>query len=173
MSSDERELNPYAAPKEAGKSGKRVKKKTRPATDVDDNVIQDIVRSFQKTRSWISFFGVLSYLGAVVLVIAGVALLLFASAGKSEMAIMRTIGPGIFVVYLIIGAAYAAFGSRLFRYRDAIDNVIRSDGRMEYIAEAVERQANFWTLAGQTAIVIMGMYMIFGVIGGMLGASSR
>lgn len=168
MASDERELNPYAAPKEASKSGKRTKKKVRTEQDDQDDTIQEIVRSFQRTRSWISFFATLSYIGTALLIIGGIAVAALMGNSKAGSAL----GPGIFLVYLVLGIVYAVFGSRLFRYRDAINNVIRSEGRIEHIADAVEKQAQFWTLAGQVTIAIMVLYFIFLMFGVIAGVSA-
>jgi len=171
MSSEERELNPYAAPKDASKSGKRTKKKVRAAQDDQDDAIQDIVQSFQRTRSWISFFATLSYIGAAILVIGG--LVVAALSSNTRSGPIATLGPGILVVYLILAIVYGVFGSRLFRYRDAINNVIRSEGRIEHIADAVERQSQFWTLAGQVTIAMFLLYVVFAVVMGMVGAAAR
>lgn len=167
--SEERELNPYAAPKEAEKSAKRTKKKAR-AENNDDETIQQIVRSFQKTRSWIAFFGVLSYIGTAVLIIAGIGMAYLSTSAKSG--ILASMGPGIMVVYLILGIVYAVVGARLLRYRDAIDRVVRSDGRLEDIAEAVERQSQFWNLVGQVTVVMFGLYVVSAMIGAVAGAAS-
>lgn len=167
--SEERELNPYAAPKEAEKSAKRTKKKAR-AENNDDETIQEIVRSFQKTRSWIALFGVLSYIGTAVLIIAGIAVAFISSGTKAG--VLSSLGPGILLLYLILGIVYAVIGARLLRYRDAIDKVVRSDGRLEDIAEAVERQSQFWSLVGQFTLVMFGLYVVSAMIGAVAGAAA-
>jgi len=172
MSSDERELNPYAAPKDLKNPGKRTKKKVRVEQEDQDGPIQDIVQSFQRTRSWISLFGTLSYIGAAFAIIGGIGVAVASSAAavssNAKSGPLAAFGPGLLLVYLILGIVYGVFGSRLFRYRDAINNVIRSEGRIEHIADAVERQAQFWTLAGQ---VFIATFLLYALIIGIAVAS--
>lgn len=166
--SEERELNPYAAPREGKKSLKRTKKKARSDND-DEDTIQQIVRSFQKTRSWISFFGILSYVGAVIAVIGGAFVAFMSSQTRGPLA---TLGPGVLLVYLVLAVVYVVFGARLLRYRDAIDEVIRSEGQLEHIGNAVERQAQFWSLAGQAFVALLILYGIVVIVGAAAGAAS-
>lgn len=166
--SEERELNPYAAPQEGKKSVKRTKKKAR-NDNADEDTIQQIVRSFQKTRSWIAFFGILSYIGAVIAVIGGAFVAFMSSQTRGPLA---TLGPGVLLVYLVLAVVYVVFGARLLRYRDAIDEVIRSEGQIEHIGNAVERQAQFWSLAGQTCVALLILYGIVVIVGAAAGAAS-
>jgi hypothetical protein len=172
MAREESEVNPYAAPKEGSEKKKRTKKKVRAEDDDNDNdrAIQDIVQSFQKTRSWISFFATLSYIGAVVLAIAGIVILAMSSNTSLGRA-ASVLGPFGLVLYGGLAALYVVIGGRLVKYRDAINNVIRNDGQLEHIADAVERQAQFWTLVGQIAVATLVLYGIIIALGAMAGAS--
>lgn len=170
MASDERENNPYAAPKDGGTKKKRPKKKVEVDLEDNESAIDQIVHSFQKTRGWISFFGVLCYIGAGILGIGGIAMLALTSntaAGR----IGAALGPFVLVLYGMLAALYAVIGARLFRYRDAINNVVRNEGRLEHIADAVERQAQFWTLIGQISVASLVLYGIILMLGIMVGAS--
>jgi len=171
MATEERENNPYAAPKEGGEKKKRVKKKVRVEREDDDTTIDQIVRSFQKTESWISFFGVLSYIGAVVLGIAGIFMLAITSDTRLGRA-SAFVGPFALLLYGALAATYAVVGARLIRYRDAIKNVIRNDGQLEHIADAVERQAQFWTFVGRLSVAAMVLYGIILMVGLMAGAAT-
>jgi len=166
--SEQRELNPYAAPKEGHKSAKRTKKKARSGND-DEDTIQQIVRSFQKTRSWIAFFGVLSYIGAVIAAIGGAFVAFMSTQARGPFA---ALGPGVLLIYLVLAVVYVVFGARLLRYRDAIDDVIRSEGQIEHIGNAIERQAQFWSLAGQTFVALLILYGIVAIVGAAVGVAS-
>lgn len=173
MSSNNRELNPYAAPKDTGKSSKRVKKKK---TNSDDNpgAIDEIVRSFEKTRSWISFFGVLTYLGVALLILGSVALLAMPSKPTPGNP-LSNFGPAIALVYLVIGVIYVFVGRRLFRYRDAITGVMQSNGDLDDIAYAVRQQFEFWQLVGRITVSMLVLYGFIIIIAIMAAgaASSR
>jgi hypothetical protein len=170
MATEERENNPYAAPKEGGTKRKRVKKKVNVDLVDDETTIDQIVRSFQKTESWISFFGALSYIGAVILAIGGIVMLAITSDTRLGRA-SAFVGPFALLLYGALAATYAVVGARLFRYRDAIKNVVRNDGQLEHIADAVERQAQFWTFVGKLSVAAMVLYGIILIIGLIAGAS--
>lgn len=169
MSSEEQELNPYAAPNETGKTTKRIKKKA-PEVENDDSILQDIIRAFQKTRSWVSLFAGLSRVAAALHVIAGIFMAFLAARGEGRMAVFGpSLGPPVaLAIYVLLGAIYAVLSWRLFRYRDAISNLIRNDGRLDSIADAVEQQARFWAWAGQTAVVLFVMSIVAALIGLMM-----
>ncbi len=165
MSSEEQELNPYSTPKETATTTKRIKKHAREEVEEnDDSIIQDIIRSFQKTRSWVSFFAVLSRFSAAIFVMAGGVLALMAAREDEPIAALRLL---VGLAYALMGPAAAILSWRLFRYRDAISNVIRSDGRLDYIADAVEQQARCWTLAGPMALVLFAIRIAYIMIGGI------
>lgn len=170
MASDERENNPYAAPKEGGAKKKRIKKKVTVDLEDDESAIEAIVRSFQKTRSWISFFGTLCYISAGFLGIGGIVMLALTSNTRAGQ-LGAMLGPFALVLYGMLAALYVVIGTRLLRYRDAINNVIRNEGRLEHIADAVERQAQFWTLIGQITVATLVIYGFVVLIGVMAGAS--
>ncbi|MDC3980020.1 hypothetical protein [Polyangium jinanense] len=160
--SNEDELNPYEAPKET-KTTKRPKKKKAAEDDAPhDPSIDAIVYSLQKTRPWISLFGTLSYIGAVGLVVFG----LYTMTSTSTSRAIGDYGAIAFIVYLILAILYAVVGSRLFRYRDSINQVIATDGRLDFIATAIERQREFWAFVGMMTVVLLGLYAL--IIGGSL-----
>lgn len=168
MASDERENNPYAAPKEGGVKKKRIKKKVSVDLEDDESSIEQIVHSFQKTRAWISLFGILSYIGAGILGIAGIIMLAMTSDTRAGQ-LGAMLGPFALVLYGMLAAVYVIIGTRLFRYRDAINNVVRNEGKLEHIADAVERQAQFWTLVGQITVaglVLYGFIFVFALVAG-------
>lgn len=161
MSNDD-ELNPYEAPKETNTTKRPKKKKSAEDDAPHDPAIDAIVFSLQKTRPWITLFGTLSYIGAVGLVVFG----LYAMTSSPMARAIGEVGAVAFIVYLILAVLYAVIGSRLFRYRDSINQVIAADGRLDFIATAMERQREFWAFVGMMTVVLLGLYAL--IIGGSL-----
>ncbi|MDI1450192.1 hypothetical protein [Polyangium sp. 6x1] len=160
------DLNPYEAPKETNTT-KRIKKKKAVEDDAPhDPSIDAIVFSLQRTRPWITLFGTLCFLGAVGLVVFGL--------------YMTKMGPdynpaywvGAFIAYITLAILYVVTGIRLFRYRDSIKQVIASDGRLDFIATAIERQREFWAFVGVVTVVLLGLYLLL-ILGGFMFAFSR
>jgi hypothetical protein len=166
--SNAEELNPYEAPKET-KTTKRPKKKKASEDDLPhDPAIDAIVFSLQKTRPWITLFGTLSYIGAVALVVFG----LYTMTSTSTSRALGEFGAVAFIVYLILAILYAFIGTRLFRYRDSINQVIASDGRLDFIATAIERQREFWAFVGVMTVVLLGLYALI-ILGAIMFALGR
>ncbi|MRG94405.1 hypothetical protein [Polyangium spumosum] len=162
--SNETELNPYEAPKET-KGTKRTRKKKELAEDDHEQsaAIDAIVFSLRKTRPWITLFGTLSYIFAVVLVGFG----LYSMSATSSSRVLGEIGAVTFVLYLLIAILYGVIGTRLFRYRDSINQVLASEGRLEFVATAIERQREFWALVGVMTVVLLGLYLLT-ILGALL-----
>jgi len=158
--------NPYEAPKASKKPAKRQKKALADDDEIESAVFA-IVAAFQRTRPWVSFFGILSYFGAGASVLG--ALLGVVAPSPSNL---TGVGPFVFLFYLVVAVIYALLGQRLFRYREGIDSVLRSDGRLDSIATAVERQGEFWSLAGQTTIMFIGFTVLVVIAGVFIGVSS-
>ncbi|TKC94612.1 hypothetical protein [Polyangium fumosum] len=165
--SNAEELNPYEAPKET-KTTKRPKKKKSEDDPPHDPAIDAIVFSLQKTRPWITLFGTLSYIGAVGLVVFG----LYAMTSSPMSRALGEVGAVAFLVYLILAILYAVIGTRLFRYRDSINQVIAADGRLDFIATAIERQREFWAFVGVMTVVLLGLYALI-ILGAIMFALGR
>ena len=161
MASDVDELNPYEAPKAKGEDNRtrRPKKKTSRSSDGDALARSRIVDAFARTRRWLTFFGVLSYIGAALIVVAGL-------ATQSMSALSRTYSSETFVVTtvvtVVIGILYVVIGLRLFRYRDAVDRV--EEGDLSTVANAVERQQEWWAFIGRLTIAGMVLYALLIVL---------
>jgi hypothetical protein len=171
MSNDAEEVNPYEAPKakEKAKPEKRAKKK-QPSESAEDGFARDrVVYAFQATRGWMTFFGVLSYIGAALLALFGM-YTVFASSALTRS--FEAAGPVAFIVYLIIAVLYVIIGTKMFGYREGIDRVLAEEGSMDSIAIAVERQRDFWSFVGRVAVVSMVLYGIF-FLGVMMFAFAR
>jgi hypothetical protein len=143
------ELNPYAEPRAVEK--KRPKKKAQGAER--DPAMDALQESFRRTRPWISFFTVLGYIGAGALVLLGILTVVTPTRGPVNE--YRTL---LLFVYLAAAVIYSFISARLGRYRESIDDVLRSDGELHLVALAIERQREFWALVGWVTIVAMSIY---------------
>ena len=161
--SNDSELNPYEAPKET-KAAKRPKKKKELEETSHENqaAIDSIVHSLRNTRPWITLFGTLSFIGAAGLVVFGLYTMSLSSSRRS----IGEYGAAAFIVYVVLAILYGVVGTRLFRYREGINQVIATEGRLDFIATAIERQREFWAFVGVMTVVLIGLYVL--IVGGSL-----
>jgi hypothetical protein len=145
MANDNDEGNASAPPKAKQKPAKPSKRaRTEDSTEDDFAAIRI---AFEKTRPWVAIFAVTNYIGAGWLVLTGVTGL--ATPSKAPWVLPCF---GLALIYVLMGR-------RLGRYRDSIRSVSQGEGRLDAIADAVEKQQQLWLFIGFQTFIMLGLYV--------------
>jgi uncharacterized protein DUF5362 len=124
----------------------------------------------QQTQPWVRFLAIMGFIGAGLMVLAGV------TAGVAGAATGRLETLGLMVVYPIFAVLYVFPSMFLLRYADRIKTFVAS-GVEQDLASAMDAQRAFWKFAAIFTIVsvVFGIVvMAFAVIAGiMVGMSGR
>lgn len=155
-------LDPYAAPAAPGGGAY--------APDVP----QGAVEALRGTRPWVLLFAILGFLGAALMVIAGLFILLgggasmFAGLGE-EGAAAGGMMIGLGVVYLLMGLLYFLPCLYLLRYAGRIRSMLQGGGEAALVA-ALDQQRRFWRLVGIYTVVILALYAVGLVVFALVAA---
>lgn len=136
------------------------------AAPVQDVITRPTLEALETTRPWLRFTVTYGYVMVALILVAAVGLLLFGMT-KPEMM-------GIAFVYFLYGGVGLALISPLRRAAEAI-------GRLPLGASAsletfTQEQAVFWRRWGLLCIVslvLIGVVLVFAVLGGVFAAMSR
>lgn len=138
-------LNPYSAPFADGPA-------LSPLGD-DALVTPRILEAMRQTRPWITFFAVLGFIATGFAVIGGIG---FIATMPSDVP-----GGGAFgLVYLAIAALYGVGSGLLYRFRTSIVSLERGEG-VTALESAIEDQRSFWRFIGISALVVLGLEVLF------------
>jgi uncharacterized membrane protein SirB2 len=138
------------------------------------NLTPTMLRYLKEASPWLRFLGILGYIGAVLLVIAGIILMVTVPAGFS------TINAGIFggILGTFMGVFYLAMGLVAFfparfthNFGAKIRDYLLSNGEKD-LEEAFRYNRALWKFSGILAIVYLALIplMIIGSIGSVLAA---
>ena len=143
-----------------------------PRANVDDvtpsgqNITGEMIESLRGTKGWVLLFGILSFIGAGFMVLAGVGMMFgsafMGSAGGAAGAPPATMIAGMGVGYIVLAVIYIFPGLLLIRYSSAIGRLL-SSGQAQDMEDALNQQRKFWKLMGVFFIVML-VLMVVGVI---------
>jgi hypothetical protein len=171
MSSD---FNPYEVPKAEEKKPKKFKQaKSQKLADFDEQAQDRIVYWAKALRPWITFFGSLLYVYAVLWMILGLVAGVTSASLSGGRSMGAYTGSLVFtVVNLAVGVLHIGIGGLLFRFRDSLDCIRDREGLLDSVADAFERLTSFWSFVGKVTIVVL---VLFGtsIAGRVLLAFSR
>jgi hypothetical protein len=127
-----------------------------------------MIRYLKEASPWLRFIGILGYIGAVFLVIVGLAFVFMMAAGLS------TLGAGVFggltgtfmgFIYLA-GGVVAFFPARFtYQFGAKIRNYLLSNGKQD-MEEAFRYNRALWKFNGILAIVYLALIPL-GIVGGV------
>jgi len=121
-----------------------------------------------RTKGWVRFIGVLSFIGAAFVALGMLAMVAFASKAGAVML-------PIVVLYGAMVAFYIYAGLKLNGYASAITRLIYS-GRVADLEDALDQQRAFWKFAGIMMllfIILMFLAMAGGAFTAMQSAPFR
>jgi hypothetical protein len=130
------------------------------------------IEMLQKTRPWVMFLSILSFILSAFMLLAGLLMVgvgMMASGGSAEKGMQAMIG----VIYLPLSALYIYPAIKMWMYGSAIGRLVASRSTAD-LEEALGQQKSFWKFAGISAIVMIGFYIVFfigAIIWGMAMAS--
>lgn len=163
------ESNPYAS--------SSVGAATVPPPMGGTQVAEGVINQLARTKPWVRFFSVLTFLGAGLMVVVSLVMLL-AGAARAQKASTRpdllgisseTILFGMAVFYLILGVFYVYPGIKLWKYASRIAALVYTRHEID-LESALNEQRAFWKFAGIAMIVLISFYMAFAVVGGLTAA---
>lgn len=128
----------------------------------------------RRAKPWVRLVAVLTFIGAALLVAAGLLMSVMGSAipGFSEGMGAPFAGAAIGIVYLLIALLYVFPGLYLWRYANAIDSMVRNPQSLT-LEEAIKHQTSFWRFVGIMTVVVLILYaliFVFAVVFGAMGA---
>ena len=140
-------------------------------------VAEGVINQLARTKPWVRFFSVLTFLGAGLMVVVSLVMLL-AGAVRAQKASTRpdllgisseTILFGMAVFYLILGVFYFYPGIKLWKYASRISALVYTRHEID-LESALNEQRAFWKFAGIAMIVLISLYMTLAVGAGMTAA---
>lgn len=121
-----------------------------------------------QTRPWVRLIGFLTLLGAVLMILVGVAIM---AGAVGQQAGLQGFGSVVGVLYIVLSVLYLYPGLCLIRYASAISEA-DSSGQMSQVVEALTQQKKFWKFCGIFAAIILGFYAVifgFGILAAVFG----
>lgn len=110
-----------------------------------------IVESMRGSRGWIMFLGILTVIGAGLMVLGGLGVMV--AADRIGM-------PGFLgMVYIFMAAIYVLPAVFMLRFAGAIKQLTETRS-MDSLDEACARSRDFWRLVGIMALVVMVLYFL-------------
>ncbi len=161
--------NPYQPPQQPfGGYGGPMHPGQSPGQDEYGMAMPQILESLRRTQPWITMFAIMSFLGAGIMVLGGIAMMAAGSTMRGPM----PVGPALGLVYLVLAAFYGVVGKFLWGYRSGIEQFTATQGSPSMLAIALDRQASFWRFLGILTLVMIGLYvvLIFAMVAGMAAA---
>lgn len=156
--------NPFAVGGYAGGS-----ESGRDAVDPNQHpLMQELITLLAQTRPWVRLLGILAFIGAGLMLLAGGALFLVGLAGGGQ----QPFGPVLGVVYILMSLFYIYPALCLNRYASAIKEA-ETSADMQHVVEAILHQKKFWKFCGVITAVVLVIYLlifIVAILGGILGA---
>ena len=124
-------------------------------------VTDEMMSALRGTKGWVQLIGILMYISAGFIAIAGLGMIFggaMMASGASGMPKGMLTGMG--VVYLVMSVVYIFPATYLVKYASAIGRLVR-DGRAEDMEAALQQQQKFWKFVG----VLMLVMLVITVIG--------
>lgn len=131
-----------------------------------------VVDQLRRTRGWVLFFSVMLWIGAVFLILGGVAMVgmgVLAGAGGAfteelskdfaAMGGMAVIG----VVYFVMAFFYIYPALKLGKFAARIKDLTATPSEQNLVA-ALNEQRAFWKYVGVMMIVMFAIYLVFIII---------
>lgn len=134
--------------------------------DTPTPVSPSLAEKLNQTQPWLRFIAIMTFIGAGMMVLAGLGMLAFGTVSSRLPADSTTPGApnaammaGLGIFYLILALIYVFPALHLLRSARAIRD-LAADGSEASAALALEHQRRFWKFAGIGLIVILVLYVV-------------
>jgi uncharacterized membrane protein (DUF485 family) len=129
------------------------------------------IEHLRRTKPWVRFFAVLSFIGSALLVVLGLMLAVMGSALPTMFGASGNpgVGVGVGIAYLLLALLYIFPGLYLWRYASAIDSLVQHPQSLT-LEEAMRHQTAFWRFVGILSAVMIAIYAVILVLVVMFGA---
>jgi Family of unknown function (DUF5362) len=163
------ETNPYSAPAANPSFGSNIG---------GGPVSAAAVAALAATKPWVRFMSVMVFIAAGFMVLAaivmGVAAMsgtMMKSSGGAANPFAGPLGLVLIAVYAVLAIVYIFPGVKLWKYASSIA-VLMQTGRDEDLVAALNQQRSFWKLIGVMLLVMLVLYVVAIVAGGVFAGIS-
>lgn len=165
-------MNPYLAP--APPASYETAAQAPYGTTPDDRgaqVSDAAVAMLQQTRPWVTFLGVMCFVGSAFMLLGGILVMAAGALAPTGSAIPSTL---LGAVYIPMAFLYIYPGLKLRAYGGAINRLVANRTSADLEA-ALAQQKSFWKFAGIVTLVIIALYGVafIGVLVVGFAAASR
>jgi hypothetical protein len=129
------------------------------------SVTQGMFDSLQAMRPWVTFMGVMAFIGAGFMVLGGLVMMVAGSA------IPGGPGPALGVVYLVMALLYIFPGLFLVRCGGALKRLFAGGGAPA-LEDALSNQKSLWKFMGIVTIVMLALMVIGFVVAIVVGVAA-
>lgn len=133
------------------------------------------VEMLAKTKPWVRFLSVITFISAGFMLLLGVVMTvagssMFAAASRSGMppGLAGSMGVILAAVYVVLAIVYIYPGVKLWKYASAIARLIQS-GSQQDLVEALKQQKSFWKFVGILFLIMLVIYLLV-IIGSVVFA---
>lgn len=158
---EDEEINPFESPRESTGTAAAVEDASADASAVSAGARQALA----ETRPWVTFVAILGFAIGVLWALVPIVILLMSmmvfSIGGIVGSLVAMVGPALYL--------YATY--LLFSYGRAIRAFLGSN-RDQDLENALEAQKSFWKLVGIVTAVVLGLYVLLGLIALLLGVAA-
>ena len=142
-------------------------------------VSETTIIHLQKTKPWVRFVGVLTFLAGGLMILGGAALAIFGGTfmAKQDPGLGNTNTVGVAfmgVFYAIMGGFYIFPAMKLWAYGSKIKDLI-STRSVADLEAALAQQRTFWIFVGIMTLIglcIFALMMLVFIFGGVMAASA-
>jgi hypothetical protein len=137
-------------------------------------VPSEAITQLQRTKPWVRFFGVIMWLGSILMLLGGAAFLVLALVGLGSQAsgMPKEMMIGMAGGYILMGFLYIYPTIKIWGYGTAIGNLVGSRSADDLV-KALDLQRAFWKFIGIMMIILLTMYFVLFVgmfVAGATGA---
>ncbi len=162
--------NPYTSPQSNLFGGS--------AETTTDGVTQGVLLQLQKTKPWVRLMSVVMFLGAGLMLLGGLAMGLMGAAGTLNQTASpfggqmgAVFGVGMAAMYGILAVLYVFPALKLWKYADRIRDLLASRQLVD-LERALNEQRAFWKFVGVMIVVVLIIYAVAIIVGGVIAVSA-
>lgn len=148
-------MNPYLAPAPAASYEASAQAPYGAAPDDRGAQVSDAaVAMLQQTRPWVTFLGVMSFIGSAFMLLGGILVMAAGALAPTGSAMPST---ALGAIYIPMAFLYIYPGLKLWAYGGAINRLVANRTSADLEA-ALAQQKSFWKFAGIVTVVMIAFY---------------
>lgn len=122
-------------------------------------VTEAMLGSLKATRPWVKFLAIVWFVGLIIAVLFGLAMITGIYGGFSTPGMPKSFTKVFGVFYIVMALVYVMPILYLYRYAKAIAG-LGSSTEMATFEEALKQQKSFWKYLGIYIIVVVVLYVL-------------